>query len=710
MSQVPSGPRTPLLAFALAALAFLTFLPALGHDFLVYDDDQYVTANPAVLGGLSATGVRWAFTSGHAANWHPLTWLAHMADVELWGLMPRGHHLTNLLLHAACAAVLFLALQRSTGAVWPSAIVAALFAVHPTRIEAVAWVAERKELLSALLGFLTILSYAAWARAGGRGQPWGALALFAAGLMAKPMLVTLPFVLVLLDVWPLGRVRADDRPLKALARATGEKAPFLALAVASSAVTFLVQRAGGAVGTLESYPLGVRVANALVAYAGYLRRLFWPAGLAVFYPHPGRSLSAAAVVGAAILFLVLCALAWLLRRRRPYVFVGWFWFAGMLVPVIGLVQVGFQALADRYAYVTFVGLFLALVWLAAERVERGPAWTRPLAAALGVALVLACVVQTRRELAHWRDSETLFRRALAVTSGNYVACQNLAHHLNEKNRPAEALPLLEEALRLRPRYPEARVNLGRSLFLLGRVDEAIPQFEQAIALRPDDPVALNNLAFSRMNQGDLAETVRLYGLALGLQPDWAEVQHRAGIVQILQGDDEGGGARLERAAALAPGNDEYTSHARGWRALRRDPRDPSPDAARLRDYLVVSHQQAADVLAHRGRLEDAAGQLGLAARRAPERADLHENAGVAWSRAGNAGRARSAFEAAVAADPARASAQNNLGYMLFEAGDVGGAIARYREALRLAPDFALARNNLALAERRGARVRPTARP
>jgi tetratricopeptide (TPR) repeat protein len=709
MSQALSGRGTLVLASALAVLAFLTFLPALGHHFLVYDDDQYVTANPDVRAGLTVAGVRWAFTSGHAANWHPLTWLSHMADVQTWGLEPRGHHLTNLLLHAANAAVLFLALLRLTGARWRSALVAALFAVHPTRIEAVAWVAERKELLSALLGFLTLLAYAAWARRGGRGQPWSALALFAAGLMAKPMLVTLPFVLVLLDAWPLGRVRLDQRPLGALARSVAAKWPFLALAAASCAATFLVQRAGGAVGTLESYPLGVRLANALVAYAGYLRRLFWPVGLAVFYPHPGRSLVPAAIAGTAVLFVGLGAAAWLVRRRWPYVFVGWFWFAGMLVPVIGLVQVGFQALADRYAYLTFIGLFLALVWLLADRVERAPRLRR-VAAAAGLVLLAACVVQTRRELSHWQDSETLFRRALAVTSGNYVACQNLAHHLNETNRPAEALPLLEEALRLRPLYPEARVNLGRSLFLLGRLEEAIPQFEQAIALRPEDPVALNNLAFSRMNQGDLAETVRLYAQALEAQPHWAEIQHRAGIVQIMQGDAEGGGARLMRAAALEPASDEYASHARGWLALREDPGDVSPDAVRLRDYLVVSHQQAADVLARRGRVADAARQLELAAQRAPGRAELHENAGVAWSRAGDAGRALSAFEAAVAADPARASAQNNLGYMLYAKGDVAGAIARYREALRLAPDFALARNNLALATAPRPAVRPAARP
>jgi tetratricopeptide (TPR) repeat protein len=709
MSHLPDR-RALVLASALALLAFATFLPALGHEFLVYDDDVYVTGNPPVCSGLSGPGVLWALTSGHAANWHPLTWLSHMADVEAWGLLPRGHHLTNLVLHAAAVVVLFLTLRALTGALWRSAVVAALFAVHPTRIEVVAWVAERKELLSALIGFATLFAYAAWVRRGARGTPWAALGLFAAGLMAKPMLVTLPFVLVLLDVWPLGRVRVEEQPVRAFSRAAIEKAPFLALAAASSAVTFLVQRAGGAVGTLESYPLPVRLANALVAYAGYLRRLAWPVDLAVFYPHPGRSLPAASIAGAAVLFVGLCALAWVARRRRPYLFVGWYWFAGMLVPVIGLVQVGFQALADRYTYVTFVGLFIALVWLAGEGVARGPSWVRPVAAGGTAVLVAACAWQTRRELAHWRDSETLFRHALAVTRGNYVAYQNLAHHLNETNRPAEALPLLEEALRIRPEYPEAHVNRGRSLFLLGRMEEAIPEFEKTLALRPRDAVALNNLAFSRMNQGDLAETVRLYALALETQPAWAEIQHRAGIVQIMQGDAEGGGARLQRAASLEPAHDEYASHARGWAALRRDPGDASPDAARLRDYLVVSHQQAADVLGRRGRLEDAARQLALAAQRAPTRAELHENAGLAWSRAGRPAEAFAAFEAAVAADPARASAQNNLGYMLFERGDRPGAIARYREALRLAPGFELARNNLALAEGRGPRVRPSARP
>jgi tetratricopeptide (TPR) repeat protein len=693
--------KTLLVALSLAAVAGATFAPALGGDFLVYDDDLYVTGNAKVRAGLTWSGLRWAFTTGHAANWHPLTWVSHMTDVSLWGLNPLGHHLTNVLLHAVSAALVFLLLRSLTGAFWRSALVAALFAVHPTRVESVAWVAERKDVLSTLLGLMTLLGYAAWARRPTRGRYAIALAAFAAGLLAKPMMVTLPFVMVLLDIWPLRRLREggprtpgeEPRSFHGL---IGEKWPFFFLSAASSVLTLLVQRAGGAVGSLESYPLDARLANAAVAYAGYLRRFVWPADLAVFYPHPGRSLPGWSILGAALLFLGLCVLALGAGRRRPYLSLGWLWFAGMLVPVIGLVQVGFQALADRYTYLSYVGLFIALVWLAEERLGRA---NRAFAAGLAVALVTGCVVQTRVELRHWRDSETLFRRALAVTRDNSVAHQNLAHHLNETGRPTEAIPHLEEALRIRPRYPEARVNLGRSLFLLGRVEEAVAEFERAISLRPDDPVAFNNLAFCRMGQGELAEAVRLYARALALQPDWAEVQHRAGIVQIMEGDWEGGGERLRRAAAGDPGHPEYVEHARGFEALRRDPGGSSAEAQRLRDYLVVSHRQAARVLGRQACLTAALAQLRKALRLDSARADLQDELGVVLTRLGRMDEAMDAFEAALRLDPALPTAHNNLGFLLFQRGRREAAMAHYREALRLAPQFDLARNNLALAEK-----------
>jgi tetratricopeptide (TPR) repeat protein len=693
-----SGGRAALTALALAVLTFALFAPALHHGFLVYDDDLYVTGNPHVQAGLTADGVRWAFTTGHSANWHPLTWLSHMADVELWGLDPFGHHLTSLLIHAANTALVFLVLRSLAGGSWACAFVAALFGLHPTRVESVAWVAERKDVLSTLFALLALAAYGAWTRRPAGWRYGAALLAFALGLLSKPMLVTLPFVLVLLDVWPLGRAQAGARRLLV------EKWPFFLLSLASSVVTFLVQRAGGAVGTLDRYPLRARLGNAVLGYAGYLRRLVWPTGLAVFYPHPGGSIGAWPVLGALLLFAGLGLVALASRRRRPFVFVGWWWFAGMLVPVIGLVQVGFQALADRYTYLTYVGLFVAIAWLAAEWAEAGPPWRRPLSVGIAVALLAACAFQTRREVAYWRDSETLFRRALAVTTDNDVANQNLGHYLNETNRPAEAIPYLEEALRIRPRYAEARVNRGRSAFLLGNVDESVTHFEQAIALRPDDPVACNNLAFARMNQGELREAVRLYARALSSQPDWAEVQHRAGIVQIMQGDWAGGGERLRRAAALEPSSLEYPIHAQGFEALSRERGDSSPQARALRDYLVVSHRQAAGVLGKRGRVQDAVAQLEKAVDLDPGRADLLEELGVALASLGRAEKAIDVFESALRLEPRLPASHNNLGFLLLQMGRRDAAVAHFREALRLAPDFELARNNLALAQ--GSKARP----
>jgi tetratricopeptide (TPR) repeat protein len=686
------GGRTAFAAAVLAALSLTLFAPAVRHGFLIYDDDLYVTGNPHVQGGLTADGFRWAFSTGHSANWHPLTWLSHMADVELWGLDARGHHLTSLLIHAANTALVFLVLRSLAGGFWAPALVAALFGAHPTRIESVAWVAERKDLLSTFFGLLSLAAWGAWSRRPAGWRYGLALLAFVLALLCKPMLVTLPFLLVLLDVWPLERHGAGARRLLA------EKWPFFLLSIASSVVTFLVQRAGGAVGGFDRFPLHARLANALLAYAGYLRRLVWPLGLAVFYPHPGDSFGAGPLLLALLLLVGLSLGAVASRRNLPFLFVGWFWFAGMLVPVIGVVQVGLQSLADRYTYLSYVGLFMAFAWLLAGWTEAGTPWRRRLAAGGAIALLAGSALQTRRELGYWRDSEALFRRALAVTVENDVANQNLGHYLNETNRPAEAIPYLDEALRIRPRYVEARLNRGRSAFLLGRVDEAVGHFQQALALRPDDAVTWNNLAFARMSQGELGEAVSLYARALALQPDWAEVQHRAGIVQIMQGDWAGGGERLRRAARLDPSAVEFQLHARGLEALGRDRGDSSPEARALRDYLVVSYRQAAGVLGGRGRLEEALGQLRKGRELAPARADLVDEVGVALNGLGRTSEAATAFEEALRLDDRLATAHNNLGYLLLQQGRREAALEHLRAAVRLDPGFALAKNNLALAE------------
>jgi tetratricopeptide (TPR) repeat protein len=574
--------RRTLALGALVVLTAIAFLPVLANDFVTYDDPHYVTQNPVVRLGLTGPGVRWAFTTGHAANWHPLTWLSHMLDVELFGLEARGHHLTSLVLHVASALVLLLVLHDLTGHLPASLAAAALFAVHPTRVESVAWIAERKDVLAGLLGMLTIGAYAAYVRRPRPAPYVAALALFAAGLMAKPMLVSLPLVLLLLDVWPLRRLDLSEVSARTLRALVWEKLPFLSLAAASAVVTFLVQRAGGAVGALESYPLGVRLANALVAAVRYLRQLVWPTDLAVFHPHPGASLPAGLVVGAAALLLGLTAAAWRARHALPEALVGWGWFVVTLIPVSGLVQVGLQARADRYTYIPFVGLFIAVVWglrSLARRVKGGPVLA---AVTLGIAIV-ACAFATRREVRHWRDSETLFRRAIEVTGDNAVAQYSLGHLRLEKGDAAEAIPYFREALRIAPAHVQALQGLGRALVLLGRCEEAAAVFAEAIRHAPGDVGSMNNLAVCLLREGDSAGALRWYAAAAAKAPHLPHLQHVQGMLLLAEGRTAEAVARLEKAVALDPSRADWAEDLEGARDLR-DGREGAA-VARLRRRL-----------------------------------------------------------------------------------------------------------------------------
>ena len=405
------NPRTWRVCGALAVAVVLVFSGALRCGFVDYDDPAYIVSNAEIQHGLTARSLWWALSTGAASNWHPLTWLSHILDAAIYGLKPAGHHLTSLLLHAANSVLLLLLLRRMTGALWRSAFVAALFALHPLRVESVVWVSERKDVLSGLFWLLAVWAYVRHVEeirvgeAGRKGLYALAVALFALGLMAKPMLVTLPFVLLLLDWWPLGR-----RP-EGLKQLLTEKIPFFALAAASSVATYLVQQHGGAVS--HGLPLGGRLANAVISYPRYLGKMFWPVDLSVLYPHPGRW--PGGEVAAAGIFLVLTTgLAVWGARRRPYLAVGWFWFLGMLAPVIGVVQVGLQSMADRYSYLSLTGVLIMVAWgandlLGGDRIGR---WTLGI---LGGAAVAACVVLTPRQVGYWKDSETLFRHAVQVT-------------------------------------------------------------------------------------------------------------------------------------------------------------------------------------------------------------------------------------------------------------------------------------------------------
>lgn len=481
------------LAIALAGLTLLLFAPVFHNDFLNWDDQSYVTQNDYVLGGVTAKGAVWAFTESHSANWHPLTWLSHMLDVSVFGLKPGWHHLTNACLHAINTALLFLVLCTMTGAVWRSALVAALFALHPLRVESVAWLAERKDVLSTCFGLLCLLAYGVYSNARRERRTAKraymlAFLFLALGLMSKPMLVTWPFVMLLLDFWPLERIQ-----LSTLKRLLWEKVPFLALVLASSVVTVIAQQRGGAVASFEHLPLDLRLQNAVVAYAQYLAKFFWPANLSPVYPHPA-SVPIWQWIGATIFIAGLTLLAWRLRQRFPFMLTGWLWFLGTLVPVIGIVQVGSQAFADRYTYVPMIGVAIALVWLGNEI-----AVSRQLPKALiasGVAVILTLLGwRTTVQLAQWKNTETLFRYTLMLSPNNVQALFGLGSYLVEHGQEAAGKRMLERTIQLQPTYAEAIGTLASTLDGEGRYGEAVQLYQDALKVQPNHAGVLNNFAW-----------------------------------------------------------------------------------------------------------------------------------------------------------------------------------------------------------------------
>ena len=687
-----SRSRSALVAAVLFAGTLLLFCRATGFAFLDLDDPDYVTANAHVQGGLTWAGVRWACTSGDAANWHPLTWLSHQLDWQLFGADPRGHHATSVLLHAVNAVLAFLALRRLTGAFWTSAVAAALFAWHPLRVESVAWVAERKDVLSALFGLLTLWAYAVYAgrrRAGAPAGRWYAAALgaFALGLLCKPMLVTLPFVLLLLDVWPLRRPATES-----WRRLVAEKAPFLLLTASSCVITFLVQRAGDAV--VVTLPAGVRLANAAVAGARYLGKFLWPFDLAVGYPYPARW--PVAVVGGAVLLLAgLAALAWGQRRQRPWLLTGGLWFGGMLVPVIGLVQVGLQAMADRYTYLPALGLELALLWTVREITR--PRWLRPAAAGLVLA---GCAARTWDQLAVWRGPATLYAHAVAVDDRNFLAHSYLGTLLLNEHQPAAAETHLRRAVELNSDYIAGRHRLGVALLQLGRTREARDVWTALLERRPRFAAAHYELGVLLLHEGHPEEALAHFQAALRTKPGVDKVHVALGLAEMRLGRTDAALHDYEMALELNPLNPEaHSSLADALLAIHRD-EEALPHyeaAARLRPDGVEEWNRLGDVLRSVGRLEPAAGAYRQVLELQADNVTAHFGLGAALEDLGQTEEAYAHYAAAADADPAFADAQYNLGVLLLNRGDAGEALPRFGAALRSRPDHPQARLGLALA-------------
>jgi len=557
-----SGVTSLLVCLGLVAVTWAVFGQTLAHDFVNFDDHIYVYENPLVVKGLSTEGIVGAFTHTHALNWHPLTTLSHMLDCQLYGLNAGGHHLTNVILHTISVLLLFLVLSQMTGGLWRSAFVAALFAIHPLHVESVAWVAERKDVLSGVFFMLTLAAYSHYARAPSRSRYLLVALLFACGLMSKPMLVTLPFVLLLLDYWPLDKFKDENSEVGSrLRRLVMEKIPFLALSTCSCLVTLFTQRQGPH--AMDQLPFLWRLNNAFVSYLTYIWQMLWPVRLAVFYPHPNNRLPLVEVTVAIAFLIGVSLLVIRLRQSKPYLVTGWFWYLGMLVPVIGLIQVGEQAHADRYTYLPQIGLYIVIVWSIGDLLLESTSRVRR--AIVGVAAAIIIVSLSARafsQTSYWKNSETLWNHTLSVTSDNDVAHNNLGFlflrsgeldkaisefqtALDIRSRSTqthyslgaaliqnnmgnafarkqlwnEAIGHLQEAARLRPDYADAYFNLGSVLFQQGRIDDAITQWRKALAIRPTDAEAHRNVASALRKQGNVKGAIAEYEQALNITPE-----------------------------------------------------------------------------------------------------------------------------------------------------------------------------------------------
>ena len=585
---------TFLISIFLVVVVLAVYWPVGKYEFLKYDDDKYVTDNRYVKPGLSWQSVRWAFTTGHASNWHPLTWLSHMLDCELFYLEAGAHHLTNVLFHTANTLLLFIVLTRMTGGLWASGFVAAVFGLHPLHVESVAWVAERKDVLSTFFWLLTMLAYVRYAEKPKLARYSVTLVLFALGLMAKPMLVTLPFVLLLLDYWPLERMQfrkvvGEDDLQEGSAQSNDgrvpnlhlllEKVPFFAFAAISSFVTFLVQRKGGAVPTMEALSIRSRVDNAIVSYVGYIVKMIWPSRLGVLYPHPAGGLSMAEVIGCAVLLVLVTICFVFLARPRPsprggarwrrYAAVGWFWYVGTLVPVIGLVQVGVQARADRYTYVPLTGLFIIIAWGLPELFGKWRYRKVVLGVLAGVVLA-AAIGATSVQLRYWKNSIALFGHTLDVTKSNWLMHSNYAGVLREAEQVEKAIEHFNKALKIKPNSAEVHTNLGNALSddRIGKIEDAIKHYKKAISLEPDFSEAHYNFAVALAKKRQFDEAISEYREAWRLDRwNLDALSNLAYLLDEKKGQVDEAIKLYKQVIALEPGN--IIAHGRLGLALAK---------------------------------------------------------------------------------------------------------------------------------------------
>jgi len=546
---------------ALAAATLVAYEPIRHNGFVSYDDASYITENPNVTGGISLQSVKWALTKSYAVNWHPLTWLSHMADCQLFGLNPTGHHLVSVAIHIANALLVFGIFRSLGGAIWLSAFIAGVFALHPIQVESVAWAAERKTVLSGLFWLLTMAAYIRYARGPRLSRYLLVLAVFGLCIMTKPVVVTLPFAMLLLDYWPLERIRGpsfaeatEDRQRASVKWLIIEIIPLLAMSAILSGVTFLAQRGGEIVPTLERLPLEYRAANMFLSYIKYIIKMIWPSGLAVCYPHPRAILSDAPVVICIILFILLTAVFIYAGRRRKYAAVGWLWYVGTLVPTIGLIQAGAQGMANRYMYIPMLGLLMIIGW-AVRDFTAGRPRAKKAAAVMGVLVLLSLLILTRMQVRYWENSLTLFRHDIEVTKDNVLAENGYGCALSKLGLVDEAQKHLQNAVRISPAYSEARNNLASIYLRKGMLNEAIACFNEIIKRNEATADIYYNLAAAMEMQKKYDEAIKYYAKSLEMNPEDPDANKRMGIALLAAGKTNEAIGYAKRACELTGNKD-----------------------------------------------------------------------------------------------------------------------------------------------------------
>jgi len=676
VNQSVDVPKVNLIAIGLVVLVVWAFWPSVSNGFVNLDDPLYVCENVHVLSGVTWQGIGWAFTSLDGGFWHPLTWLSLMLDCQMFGLRAGGHHLVSLLLHAATTLLVFLAFRRMTCATWRSAAVALMFALHPLHVESVAWVSDRKDVLSAFFWMLALLMYVHCAQKPRTTSPQSldenhksilhipsfgfyllSLFFFVCALMSKATVLTLPLILLLLDWWPLRRSQ-----VLSLRHLLLEKVPFLGAGAIAALISVYGQKQLGALAGVTQFPVGDRIANAALSYARYLAQTFWPVDLAAYYPYPA-SFPLGSVVGAALLGLTASAVLLWAARQRPYLAVGWLWYVVTLLPVIGLVQIGGHSRADRYTYVPLIGLFLLVVWAAHDYTKR---WRYQVVilSSIAVLLVSVCLVLTRRQIGYWKESETLLRHAIAVTRDNFMAQNNLGVALTKQGQLDEAVTRLREAIRLAPTYAEAYNNLGAALAMQGRLDEAIAHLQESLRLKPHYAPAHNDLGAALGRQGRLDEAIDHLQEAIRLVPDFADA--RCNLADALAGK-----GRVDEAIT------QYQQ------------------AIQLNFNHPDTHNHLGIALSSKGRLDEAIDQFQQALKLNPDYAEAHGNLGAALDRKGRLDEALAQYRAAVESKPDYAQGQYLLAAALARQGMMEEAVAHFQAALVAQPDHPGTLNDLA---------------